>query len=458
VYAGLCAACAGIATGLVNPVDNSPVKFDIIGFDACLMAMYEVAAALQPFARYLLASQLLEPGHGWDYKSLGDLTIASTNTSGSGAPTAIDVGRFFIDGYFNEAREEASSGLTLALVDLTNFPQLINAVTDAANQLTTLLRNNASEWWGGACNDKQMICKRKTARTDSIYTEQRAQAAAGTGWDMVCRLHGLCRCGRQHLLPQPHCRMVISCATAFVRLRQHSSACNWWWRQAHMHGVLLSVSASEEKEVQTLAAATAACKGIHSNGATTPSSPTHPVTRLLCLLAPPSPGQAIRILQQRALLDQIAGAEDNCDLGSTLNRLRSIMAAGRNRNALSSAFTNYTSLIKAFRRDGELSDVSGGGGVWCVRAGGFALQQGCLSATGIVPQCRSAGCLRPGAGWGKCLKQGLHPPADLLEKQGGQTGACMAPADAVLLPGSFLKYAQHRRNRHMLPLPCRRHG
>src|SRR5690606_29676842 len=41
------------------------VKLDLIGFDACLMATYETARELEPFAQYLLASQELEPGNGW---------------------------------------------------------------------------------------------------------------------------------------------------------------------------------------------------------------------------------------------------------------------------------------------------------------------------------------------------------------------------------------------------------
>src|SRR5690606_5837113 len=39
---------------------------DMVGFDACLMATYEVASALAPYADRLVASQELEPGHGWD--------------------------------------------------------------------------------------------------------------------------------------------------------------------------------------------------------------------------------------------------------------------------------------------------------------------------------------------------------------------------------------------------------
>jgi hypothetical protein len=49
-------------------------KFEMIGMDACLMAQLEVMAALQPHARYAVASEETEPSLGWAYASfLGDL-------------------------------------------------------------------------------------------------------------------------------------------------------------------------------------------------------------------------------------------------------------------------------------------------------------------------------------------------------------------------------------------------
>lgn len=42
-------------------------KFDLIGFDACLMAQVEVMAAVQPYARYAVFSEETEPSLGWAY-------------------------------------------------------------------------------------------------------------------------------------------------------------------------------------------------------------------------------------------------------------------------------------------------------------------------------------------------------------------------------------------------------
>lgn len=42
-------------------------KFELIGFDACLMGQLEVFTALEPHARYAVASQEVEPALGWAY-------------------------------------------------------------------------------------------------------------------------------------------------------------------------------------------------------------------------------------------------------------------------------------------------------------------------------------------------------------------------------------------------------
>lgn len=53
-------------------------KLSFVGFDACLMANYETARILAPYAEKMIASEELEPSGGWDWKktleNLSDLT------------------------------------------------------------------------------------------------------------------------------------------------------------------------------------------------------------------------------------------------------------------------------------------------------------------------------------------------------------------------------------------------
>jgi hypothetical protein len=44
-------------------------KFALMGFDACLMGNWETLVALNSLTDYVLASEELEPGHGWDWRA-----------------------------------------------------------------------------------------------------------------------------------------------------------------------------------------------------------------------------------------------------------------------------------------------------------------------------------------------------------------------------------------------------
>ena len=45
-------------------------KFELIGFDSCLMASVEVANSVKSFGNYMVASEEIEPQWGWDYSSI----------------------------------------------------------------------------------------------------------------------------------------------------------------------------------------------------------------------------------------------------------------------------------------------------------------------------------------------------------------------------------------------------
>jgi hypothetical protein len=119
----------GISTGLAGAGLG---KLDLLGFDACLMATYEVASALAPLADRMLASQELEPGHGWDYTAL--------DVAAEGA-TADELGASLIKGFEAQAvSEETDSEITLSLVDLTRM----STVDDALSTLTSQLVERAA--------------------------------------------------------------------------------------------------------------------------------------------------------------------------------------------------------------------------------------------------------------------------------------------------------------------------
>lgn len=101
-------------------------QLDLIGFDACLMATYEVASVVAPYADYMLASEELEPGHGWDYRSL----------AGAAGSTPAEVGSALIQGYAAQAASfDVDEAITLSLLDLSMMPAVDAAVADLGASL-----------------------------------------------------------------------------------------------------------------------------------------------------------------------------------------------------------------------------------------------------------------------------------------------------------------------------------
>jgi hypothetical protein len=68
-------------------------KFEIIGFDACLMAQLEIFQMLAPYANFAIASEEVIPGAGWEYVT--PLAALTQNP----AMTAPEFGKLVIDGY-----------------------------------------------------------------------------------------------------------------------------------------------------------------------------------------------------------------------------------------------------------------------------------------------------------------------------------------------------------------------
>jgi hypothetical protein len=101
-------------------------QFALIGFDACLMSAWEVAMALRPYGEYMLASEELEPGHGWDYGRLAVLRDV---------PSAdpVDLGSELLQGFRAQAQAQQTDGeITLALVDLYALLPLADAIDELA--------------------------------------------------------------------------------------------------------------------------------------------------------------------------------------------------------------------------------------------------------------------------------------------------------------------------------------
>ena len=137
-----------------NP-ENPP--FELIGFDACLMATVDTLGSIHGFSRYMVASQEIEPGCGWNYS--GWVGALAKNPAMGGAA----LGKTICDTYMEGCKEyDVEEMATLSLSDVSKAPALtaaygaygVEALQAAASNprqlFSTLARGaDASENYGG---------------------------------------------------------------------------------------------------------------------------------------------------------------------------------------------------------------------------------------------------------------------------------------------------------------------
>ena len=113
------------------------VKFDFVGFDACLMATTETALMLTRHADYLIASEETEPGIGWYYTDW--LTKLSANTS----MDTLQIGKEIIDDFVDTcAKKCPGQSTTLSIVDLAEVELTVpEALSDFSGSTCDLIRN-----------------------------------------------------------------------------------------------------------------------------------------------------------------------------------------------------------------------------------------------------------------------------------------------------------------------------
>ena len=106
-------------------------KLDWVGFDACLMGSVENAALWKDYANYLIASEELEPGDGWDYSFLPELAKdADTETI---ANAVIDS---FARHYEQAANSFSNPDVTLACYDLSKTEPVVTALDNLMSAMT----------------------------------------------------------------------------------------------------------------------------------------------------------------------------------------------------------------------------------------------------------------------------------------------------------------------------------
>lgn len=124
--------------------DAGVEKFELLGFDACLMAHIEVFGAFYPYSNYMVASEEVVPGYGLSYAAwLGQLS-QDPAVNGEGLANAI-VSTYVVDDVLlaevratadEVAQEEATT--TLSAVESARIPDVIGAMNQFITAATTV--------------------------------------------------------------------------------------------------------------------------------------------------------------------------------------------------------------------------------------------------------------------------------------------------------------------------------
>ena len=176
--------------------DQMTDRFEFIGFDACLMSTVEAANMLTPYARYMFASQEIEPGSGWNYTTMLDDLVAEPQLNGA------QLGEKVCREYYKHCggSDGSQSTATFSVTDLSRIDDALIAVNDAFRviyencdlgdasramlEADSFGGNNVSEGYSNMVDLGNMLDKL------SGYGEEVTEAANALKSCVVCTMNG----------------------------------------------------------------------------------------------------------------------------------------------------------------------------------------------------------------------------------------------------------------------------
>jgi Clostripain family len=109
-------------------------SFEIIGFDACLMASIEVADKIMPFGKYMVASEDITPADGWNYSAVLSNLTKYPNQDGLSASKTI------ANSFAKHSTNPIDiQGITISVISLEKIAQAIKDVNNLSSHLLTTI-------------------------------------------------------------------------------------------------------------------------------------------------------------------------------------------------------------------------------------------------------------------------------------------------------------------------------
>lgn len=128
---------ADITTLMAATAQAAGKPVELFGFDACLMGHVEIAYQAKGLANYLVASQELEPGAGWDYQ--GFIGALSKNPGANGGELGKMMVKSYLDSYKPGGSQNSGGRSVEATLSVTDVNAIVNELTPALNNLSSVL-------------------------------------------------------------------------------------------------------------------------------------------------------------------------------------------------------------------------------------------------------------------------------------------------------------------------------
>ena len=171
-------------SGINKALKNAGMKFDFIGFDACLMATAETALMLDDYADYMIASEETEPGIGWYYTEW--LNKLSANTS----IATTDLGKVIIDSFTSACASKCrGQSTTLSITDLAELAYTMpDKMTAFADSISSMIANDQYRQVSAARNGVREFAKsNRIDQVDLTHLAERLGTDEGKALSEVIR-------------------------------------------------------------------------------------------------------------------------------------------------------------------------------------------------------------------------------------------------------------------------------
>lgn len=189
-----------ISDALSRVYDEMTDQFEFIGYDACLMGTMESAFMLSSYARYMIASEELEPGLGWNYTAIGQAIGATGEIDGAG------LGKIACESFFESCEADGrDANVTLSCIDLrlmdklalafdTFSIRLLNASRDYVTRNAIMKRMNRVDFFGSNSESEgynNLIDLGEFVTTLSSIVDQSEEVLEAINEAVVCSINGI---------------------------------------------------------------------------------------------------------------------------------------------------------------------------------------------------------------------------------------------------------------------------